>query len=176
MAEIEIHHSAHDHGADTFGQRVGIMVGIIGILLSVVTILGHREHTAAVVHKTEANDQWAFYQAKKIREHNAQIGAGLLTALASDPAKVAAFSARLTQDSERYTREAEDIRTIAQERDAESTHAERRALRFDLGEGFLELGLVMSSLYFLSRKRFFVAFGGVGAVIGTIIGSIGCFS
>jgi hypothetical protein len=128
------------------------------------------------VHKTEANDQWAFYQAKKIREHNAQIGATVLNALAADPAKVAAATARLTQDSERYTREAEDIRSVAQERDDESKHSERRALRFDVGEGFLELGLVMSSLYFLSRKRFFVAFGGIGAVAGTIIGIVGWLS
>jgi len=175
MAEIEIH-PGHDHGADGFGQRVGIMVGIIGILLSIVTILGHREHTAAVVHKTEANDQWAYYQAKKIREHTAQIGAALLDALATDPAKVAAFGARLREDSERYTREAEGIRSIAQERDQESRHAERRALRFDIGEGFLELGLVMSSLYFLSRRRFFVAFGGVGALVGTLLGILGGLS
>jgi Domain of unknown function (DUF4337) len=175
VAEVEIH-TGHEHLADPFGQRVGIVVGIIGILLSIVTILAHREHSAAVVHKTEANDQWAFYQAKKIREHNAQIGAGLLNALAADPAKVAAMSAKLTLDSERYTKEAEEIRTIAQERDEESKHAERRALRFDIGEGFLELGLVMSSLYFLSRKRFFVAFGAVGAVVGTLIGIIGALS
>jgi hypothetical protein len=172
MAEVEIH-TEHPHSADPFGQRVGIMVGIIGILLSIVTILAHREHTAAVVHKTEANDQWAFYQAKKIREHNAQIGATVLNALAADPAKIAASSAKLTQDSERYTKEAEDIRAAAQERDEESKHSERRGLRFDVGEGFLELGLVMSSLYFLSRKRFFVVFGGIGAVAGTIIGIIG---
>lgn len=175
MAEVEIH-TGHGPTTDPFGQRVGIMVGIIGILLSIVTILAHREHTAAVVHKTEANDQWAYYQAKKIREHNAQIGATLLTALAADPAKVAAASAKLSQDSERYIREAEAIRTTAQERDEESKHAERRALRFDVGEGFLELGLVMSSLYFLSRKRFFVAFGGVGAAAGTIIGILGWLS
>src|ERR1700676_2037371 len=100
------------------------MVGIIGILLSIVTILGHREHTAAEVHKTEANDQWAYYQAKKIREHNAEIGAGLLNVLAADPAKAAAFSAKLTQDSARYTKEAEEIKAIAQERDEESKHAE----------------------------------------------------
>jgi Domain of unknown function (DUF4337) len=175
VAEVEIH-TGHEHLADPYGQRVGIVVGIIGILLSIVTILAHREHTAAVVHKTEANDQWAFYQAKKIREHNAQIGATLLNALASDPARVAAASARLSQESERYTKEAEDIKATALERDQESQHAERRALRFDVGEGFLELGLVMSSLYFLSRKRLFVIFGGVGAVAGTIIGIIGWLS
>src|SRR5450755_2977259 len=113
MAEVEIH-TGNEHAADPYGQRVGIVVGIIGILLSIVTILAHREHSAAVVHKTEANDQWAFYQAKKIREHNAQIGATLLNALASDPARVAAASARLSQESERYTKEAEDIKAIAQ--------------------------------------------------------------
>src|SRR5580700_6920655 len=103
------------------------MVGVIGILLSVVTILGHREHTAAVVHKTEANDQWAFYQAKKIREHNQAIGADLLNALASDPAKVAALSARFTQESERYAKEAAQIQPQAEALDKASEFAERRA-------------------------------------------------
>jgi hypothetical protein len=174
MAEVEIH-TGHVAAADPFGQRVGILVGAIGILLSIVTILAHREHAAAVVHKTEANDQWAYFQAKKIREHTAQIGATILTSLAADPTRVAAASARLTQDSERYTKEAEDIRALALERDQQSQRAEQRALRFDVAEGFLELGLVMSSLYFLSRKRFFVAFGSVGAAAGTIIGIVGWF-
>src|SRR6202161_3512230 len=135
MAEIEIH-TGHDASTDAFGQRVGIAVGVIGVLLSVVTILGHREHNAAVVRKTEANDQWAYYQAKKIREHNALIGATLLNALAADPAKVASVSAKFTDDGERYAREAEDIRTLAQRLDEESQHSERRALRLDVGEGF----------------------------------------
>src|SRR5580658_3302351 len=137
MAEVEIH-TAHGARADAFGQAVGILVGVIGILLAVATILSHREHTAAVVHKTEANDQWAYYQAKKIREHTAQVGASLLTALASDPAKVAAVSDKFTQDSERYAKEADAIGAVARDRDSESKHAEARAIRFDLGEGFLE--------------------------------------
>src|ERR1700743_3598230 len=66
MSEIEIHHE-HGHDTDAFGKKIGVLVGIIGILLAGVTIASHREHTAAVIHKTEANDQWSFYQAKKIR-------------------------------------------------------------------------------------------------------------
>jgi hypothetical protein len=83
-----------------------------------------------------------------------------------------------SQDSQRYASEAEDhqghgagARSIWRR----STPSAGRS-RFDLGEGFLELGLVMSSLYFLSRKRFFVLLGGVGAVAGTIIGVAGWFS
>ncbi len=170
MAEVEIH-TGHDHGNDPFGQSVGILVGVIGILLSIVTILSHREHTAAVVRKTEANDQWAFYQAKKIRQHNEEIGASLLAALAPDPTKAAALSATLTQQAERYAKEADAIRKEAESWGSASERAEKRALRFDLGEGFLELGLVMSSLYFLSRRRFFVAFGALAAAVGTLIGT-----
>jgi len=172
MAEVEIH-TLHPHGDDRFGQTVGILVGLIGILLAVVTILGHREHTAAVVHKTEANDQWAFYQAKKIREHTEEVGVGLLNGLATDPAKVAAIAARLEQSQARYASEAIEIKKIAEGRDGESQRSERRALRFDLAEGFLELGLVMTSLYFMSRKPFFVAFGSTAAVVGTVIGAYG---
>jgi len=175
MAEVEIH-AAHGAHIDAFGQAVGILVGIIGILLAIVTILSHREHTAGVVHKTEANDQWAYYQAKKIREHTVQVGAGLLSALAPDPSKVAALSSKFAQDSERYAKEAETIQELARERDAESRRAEGRAARFDLGEGFLELGLVMCSLYFMSKKRFFVALGSTAALVGTVIGVIGLFT
>jgi len=172
MAEVEIH-TAHPIRADTFGQAVGILVGIIGVILAVVTILSHREHTAAVVHKTEANDQWAYYQAKKIREHTAQVGLGILTALAPDASKAAAIGSRFAADSARYAKDADAIEKDARQRDAESNHAESRAVRFDLGEGFLELGLVMSSLYFLSHRRFFVALGGTAAAVGTVIGVLG---
>jgi uncharacterized protein DUF4337 len=170
--EVEIH-TEHAAGGDGFGQSVGILVGVIGILLAVVTILGHREHTAAVVHRTEANDQWAYYQAKKIREHTAETAGSLLEVLASDPQKAAPVAARLQQDAARYAKDAEGIQKVAEDRDAESAHAEARALRFDLGEGFLELGLVLSSLYFLSRRRLFVSLGAVSAVFGTAIGIAG---
>jgi hypothetical protein len=172
MAEVEVH-TAHGASADRFGQTVGILVGIIGVILAIVTILSHREHTAAVVHKTEANDQWAYYQAKKIREHTSQVAVGILTGLAPDPSKAAAIISRFAAEGQGYAKDADAIEKTARERDADSSHAEARAVRFDLGEGFLELGLVMSSLYFVSHRRFFVMLGGSAAVAGTVIGLLG---
>ena len=86
MAEIEIS-AEHDHANDPFGRRVGVMVAMIGIVLAVVTIASHRAHTATVIAKTEANDQWTFFQAKKIREHLLDVGAGLATALGGRSAR-----------------------------------------------------------------------------------------
>jgi hypothetical protein len=172
MAEVEIH-TGHGHAQDDFGRRVGVAVGMIGIILAVVTIASHRAHTAAVISRTEANDQWAFYQAKKLREHLAEVGSSLATALASDPSRVQALVQKLGKDHDRYAHDSEDIQKDAQAKENESQHQERRALWLDMGEGFLELGLVLSSLYFLSKRRFFPVFGGIAAVIGLALGIMG---
>ena len=58
MAELEIHHE-HEHSSDPMGQKVGVMASILAVLLAVVTIASHREHTAAIIHKSGSNDQWA---------------------------------------------------------------------------------------------------------------------
>ena len=50
---------------------------------------------------------------------------------------------------------------------------ERRGLRFDLGEGLLEIALVTSSLYFISHKKMFPAIGIIAGIIGAVIAATG---
>jgi hypothetical protein len=163
MAEIEIHHHPHEH--DATGQKVGLMVGVIGVLLAAATISAHREHTAAVIHRTEANDQWAYYQAKKTREHISGVGRELALALA-DATRAAPALQKFEADRAKYQADAESIKRMAEAKDQATEHNEARALRFDLGEGFLELGLVLTSLYFLGRQSLFPWAGGIAALLG----------
>ena len=169
MAEIEISAEAND----PFGRRVGVMVAVIGIILAVVTIASHRAHTATVIAKTEANDQWAFFQAKKTREHLVDIGAGLATALGGERDNVRDLAKGYLKDRERYKAEADAIQIEARAKEAQSAAEERRALWLDVGEGLLELGLVLSSLYFLSKRRFFPLFGAIAALSGIVVGVAG---
>jgi hypothetical protein len=166
MAEVEIH-TGHGHSDDEFGRRVGVIVGVIGIVLAIVTISAHRAHTAAVIARTEANDQWSFFQSKKLRQHLAEIGSALASRLTTDESHVKDLVDKLDKDQKRYGTDSEEIQREARGKEAESIDEERRALRLDMGEGFLELGLVLSSLYFLSKKRLFPIFGGVAALVGT---------
>jgi Domain of unknown function (DUF4337) len=172
MAEIEIS-AEHDHANDPFGRRVGVMVAMIGIILAVVTIASHRAHTATVIAKTEANDQWTFFQAKKIREHLLDVGAGLATALGGERENVRELAKNYQHDRERYKKDADVIEVEARAKEAQSESEERRALWLDVGEGLLELGLVLSSLYFLSKRRFFPLFGAIAALAGIAVGVAG---
>ena len=170
MAEIEV---KPEHAADPNTRRVGIMVGVVGILLSVVTIAGHRAHTQAVIHRTESNDEWAYYQAKKIREYTSEVTISVLQTLAADPARTVAPVQKLNAARDKYAADAEKIQEDAKRKDEETAVEERRALRFDIGEGLLELGLVLCSLYFLARNGFFPAFGVLAAAAGTVMGILG---
>jgi len=171
MSEIEIHHEHGHHEADPFGKKIGVMVGAIGIVLAAVTIASHREHTNAVIFKTEANDQWAFYQAKKIRGQVLEVGISLADTLGKSKETQDA-SAKMAAQRDHEAGEADEIKKEAEAKEAETLRAEKRAMDFDLGEGLLELGLVLSSLYFMSRKRAFPYFGGTAALIGAAIAVI----
>ena len=169
MSEI---HGGHHHSVagDRFGTIISVVVAVIGILLAVVTIESHRAHTAAIVHKTEANDKWNFYQAKRIRGHVSDVGATLLTTLSNDANRNASAIEKLQADIKRYSDEADKLKHEADEKDAEVTLVEQQATCFDLGEGLVELGLVLSSLYFLSHRKLFPHVGMTCAAIGLVIG------
>jgi hypothetical protein len=166
MPEIEV---KPEHAADPNTRRVGILVGVVGILLSVVTIASHRAHTNAVIHRTESNDAWAFYQAKKIREYSSDVTLTLMQSLSSDPAKIAAPVQKLQAARDKYGSDAAKIQDDAHTKEDQSQVEEHRALRYDVGEGLLELGLVLCSLYFLARNNLFPIFGVAASIAGTAI-------
>jgi NADPH:quinone reductase-like Zn-dependent oxidoreductase len=65
MAELEIH-TEHGHKADPTGQKVGVLAAVLAVGLAMVTIASHRTHTAAIMHKSTANDDWAHYQSTRV--------------------------------------------------------------------------------------------------------------
>jgi hypothetical protein len=170
MTEIEV---KPEHVGDPHTRRVGILVGIVGILLSIVTIASHRAHTDAVIHRTESNDLWSYYQAKKIRENTDEVATSVLQTLSTEPAKTEAAIKKLDAARAKYAADAEKLQDDARGKDKETDLEERRALYFDIGEGLLELGLVLCSLYFLARKPFFPVLGVVCAFAGTVLGICG---
>ena len=133
MPELEIHHEGAE--ADPTGKRMGVMAATIAVLLAVVTILSHRSHTDAVVLKTEANDQWAFYQAKSIKSHTLGVAQDLVTALGTKADANQGLLKRYQEERKRYDTEGGEIKHEAQMLTESCKRMERQALRYDLGEG-----------------------------------------
>ncbi len=173
MAELEIHTEVE--GADPFGKKIGVLSAILAVLLGIATIISHRAHTDAVLFKSEANDQWSFYQSKRIKFHSLELGEDLLNAMTARTAGADSTLARYKSEKMRYTRESDAAQEEAKKSDEKAAHVEAQALRFDFGEGLLEIGLVLSSLYFISRSKLFPAVGVISAALGLVTAISGYF-
>jgi hypothetical protein len=168
MAELEIHHES-EGSVDARGQKVGVLAALLAVALAMVTIASHRAHTEGVLLKTEANDRWSFYQSKRIKLHSLELGEQLVTLLGARNPENAKAVAGFRGDEARYEEDSKKVMEEAQKKEAEASRVERRALRFDFGEGLLEIALVLSSLYFISRKMLFPVIGMVAGIAGALI-------
>ena len=168
MAELEIHHES-EHGADPVGKKVGALAAIVAVFLALVTISSHRSHTESIVLRTEANDHWQYYQSRRIKFHNLELGEDLIGVLGARNDAAEKILERYKTEKERYKQEGEKIQEEAKEKEREARHVERQALRYDFGEGLLEIGLILTSLYFLSRKKFFPVIGLVAGITGLVV-------
>jgi hypothetical protein len=146
---------------------VSLTMAVLAVMVAVVTLLGHRAHTEEVVLQAKASDQWSYYQAKNIREHEDELFADLSAAVANnDAAGMAKFHDKSAQEGDRYKHEKGEIQDeVAMER--------KRADRYDLAEVFLEIGLVITSITLLSGKRIFWHLGIVLGVVGVVVAVTG---
>jgi hypothetical protein len=174
MAELEIHHEGGTE-SDPIGRTVGVLAALLAVILAIVTIASHRTHTAAIIHKSTSNDQWSYYQATRVKYHNLELGQSLITILGAKGPEAARMMTDDAAQMKKYEEQSKEIQRKAQKLDDQTEHDETRALRYDIGEGLLEIGLVLSSLYFISKRKMFPVMGFIAGVLGGLVALTGLF-
>ena len=146
---------------------ISVTMAILAVCVAVVSLMGHRSHTEELMMQNRATDQWAYYQARNIRRHNYEMSLDLLSLIEfKDKGAADKVREKYQKEAERYTKEGAEIEGQAKDFEAESGQAQRKADRYDLGEVFLEIALVISSLALLSRKQIFWFLGIICGVAG----------
>jgi hypothetical protein len=165
LQELQEHAEHAQHNPSL--APVSLTMAVLAVLVAVVSLLGHRAHTEEVVLQAKASDQWSYYQAKNIREHQDELFADLAAAVTSkDDGQMAKFRDKSSQEADRYKHERDEIQDKAHELEREVTTERNRADRYDLAEVFLEIGLVITSITLLSGRRIFWHSGMVLSVVG----------
>src|SRR5882672_3951868 len=132
MPELEIHHES-EHQIDPVGQRVGVLAALLAVLLAIVSIASHRTHTAAIIHKSTANDQWSYYQATRVKYHSLELGENLLAVIGSKGERAEQMLADYERQKKKYETQGKQIQDKAQGDEELAERDERRALRYDIG-------------------------------------------
>ncbi len=95
-----------------------------------------------------------YYQAKNIRQHTDEMFADLAGVMAAKDIEAAAkVQEKYGAQVERYKDEKKELETKARELEQEFQRTHQKTDRFDLGEVFLEIALVITSITLLSGRR-----------------------
>ena len=119
----------------------------------------------AAIRRTEASDQWNFYQAKSSKQNLAELGATLTTG---------EQQARYLKEVERYKKEKEDIMADAKKLEAASKLAEDKSEtsmhnhhRWAQAMTLIQIGIALAAITILTRNKAmgFAALGVAGASV-----------
>ena len=167
-------HELHEHAEHAREHPdlapITITMAVLAVLVATVSLLGHRTHTEEVILQNKVTDQWSYYQAKNIRLHTDQLFADLAGIVTSKDAEASTkLQEKVRTEADRYKDEKKEIETKARELEQEFALTHRKADRFDLGEVFLEIALVITSITLLSGRRIYWHLGLVMAAGGIVI-------
>ncbi len=121
-------HGPHDHAVehegqhgDSFAGRIAVMTAIFATLGAMMGYMGGATQNDALLYKneaairkTEASDQWNYYQAKSSKQNLAELGSTLTTG---------EQQAKYLQEAERYKKEKAEIQATAEKFEKESKAA-----------------------------------------------------
>jgi hypothetical protein len=158
------------HAQQPFDKFVAGTMAIIAALLAIVSVLGLHYISEKLLNQQLNSDQWAFYQAKNIRRYSAQIATDLLMQAKAGPE----ITAKYAKDIARYDKDMEGIQEKAKEFEKERDVDSRKAEWFHIGEVFLEVSIVLSSLAILTKRKFWY-FAGIASAITGIVAAASAF-
>jgi hypothetical protein len=179
MSEVELPNAEEleEIKGKKFTRRVALTTAIYAVVLAITSLGGNNAMKEMLLAAQQSSDQWAFYQAKVIREHlyrSQKMRLEIDLIERSDrmkpevKEKLEALLKKLSDEEARYGAEKKEI-----EREAKKLEHERDVNRnkdpyFDYAEVLLQIAIVMASVSILSGSRAVFVFSMVSAFLGAI--------
>src|SRR5215467_6268217 len=150
-SELEELHEHAEHGKEHPDLvPVTLTMAIIAVLVATVSLLGHRSGTEEVILQNKVTDSWSHYQAKNTRMHTDELFADLAGVVAvKDPEAAAKLQEKYRAAAEGNQEDKKELEATGRELERDLFRTHRKTDRFDLGEVFLEIGLVITSITLL---------------------------
>ena len=170
------HHVEHqaEHGV-ALSQQIAIFTAILATLGAIVSYLGgHTQNEAlyykndAVLNRSLAADQWAYYQAKGIKAQMAEAQAENAT----DPARVAYFKDKAQKyeaDKDDIKKKAEAFDQKAEEANTHSEHSLHPHEKLAMAMTLIQIAISAASITALTRKRWLFGLALVAAAGGLLM-------
>ena len=169
-------HGGHENGGGMIAQ-IAVITAIIATVGAIFAYMGGATQANAglyknnaAIKKTEASNQWNFFQAKSTKQSLAELARDL----APDDKK-AVYQGKI----DRYEKEKNEIKTVAEKLEAEATTWDKSSddqlhqhHRWAQATTVLQVSIALAAIALLTRKRWLeygmFAVAAVGFVVGAL--------
>jgi hypothetical protein len=180
MAEVELPDPREltEKAERSFSRRVALVTAVYAVVLAIASLGGNNAMKEMLLAQQQASDQWAFYQAKVIREHQYRAQKPRLEAEVADRAaglrpearqRYEELLKRFADEEKRYGAEKKDIEKGAKKLELERDRNRDKDPYFDYAEVLLQIAIVMASVSILAASRPMFFFSLVLALCGALL-------
>jgi hypothetical protein len=173
-----LEHAANHREADGFAGRVAVTTAVLATLGALMAYQGGATQANAAlfknnaaIKKTEASNQWNYYQAKSSKQNLTE----LAQALVSTPDKQEFYR----QESARYDKEKKEIKAAAEKLEAESKEWDQKSdeqmhqhHRWAQATTALQIAIALSAIALLTRRAWLLwgvyGVAGLGAALSVL--------
>jgi Domain of unknown function (DUF4337) len=180
LAEVTQPHEVqelHEHAEKAFSRHVALLTAVYAVVLAIAGLGGKYAMKEMLLAQQQGSDQWAYYQAKVVREHLNRANKILLEAQLAEPspikgderAKLTAVAKRFGDEEQRMASDKKDIEKVARKLEHERDLYRTKDPYFDYAEVLLQIAIVCSSVAILATSRPMVGISIVLAVTGALL-------
>lgn len=183
MSEVELPNpeELEEIKGKAFTRHVALTTAIFAVLLAITSLGGNNAMKEMLLAQQQASDQWAFYQAKNIREHfyrgqKQRLELDLLEKDSLKPEVKKRYQEllqQMTEEEKRYNVEKKEIDKEAKHLEHERDLNRSKDPYFDYAEVLLQIAIVMSSIAILAHSRLMFGFSLVSATLGAVLSANG---
>ena len=176
--EFEVH-GQHDHAvthaahSDALGRWVATFTAVLAAVGALISYqngssesLGLEYKNEAILKKSEASDQWAYYQAKGIKE---TIVTHAPVASEAERLANAALAKRYAEEKLLIENEARKLDGEARAADAESARATAPHRHLAQALALVQAAIALAALTVLTRQRWMLVISGGSALSGFVL-------
>jgi Domain of unknown function (DUF4337) len=181
------HEAAHHHITDeTFRKRVGVYIAVLAMGLAITGLGGAGAMKQVINANIERSDDYAFYQAKNLRQTTTRIADDQLRLTAGRPDLTPESVQALAQLRTQYAQDIERLESdttkndgkkeiLAKAKIAEEARdqAQERSENFEWAEAFLQIAVVIASTSILTASRPLLLLSAILAALGTLAAANG---
>ena len=173
----EVEHAAQHGGKDSFAGLIAVITAVLATIGALFSYMGGATQSNAglfknnaAIKKTEASNQWNYYQAKSSKQNMAE----LAIALVPEERK-----SKYQDEVERYKKEKAEIKTAAEKLEAESSDWDKQSdaqlhlhHRWAQATTALQISIALAAIALLTRRKW-LEYGMFGvASIGIVLGGL----